>query len=135
MLQEAHRENNTPLALLEPLERARFFEGLAALYALKGKQPPPKGIMPWQSAALVRDVRNALVHGKAEWASEEGNHAKLSKRITSAKLPLSPFVSDPESAFPLGCMSAGVAKWAADTAGAVLKQMNVDLGMSLWGLR
>jgi hypothetical protein len=131
-LYEAHLANNTPRSVMEPLERASFFAGVGAVYGLKGLEPPTNDTEPWESGKLLRAMRNALVHGKAEWASDDGSHAKLSRRITTAKLPMSPFVPIHGPAFPLGCMSAGVAEWAAETAGAVIRQMSSDLEIPLW---
>lgn len=74
-----------------------------------------KGSPMSQRVKMLGSLRDGLVHPKAEW-STAGQGSKLSQLVLKAKIPLSPFETDAKDAFPLGCMSAGGARWAHDTA-------------------
>lgn len=111
------------------LERAPTLDRIQALLAHRSAECFDKGGEPFQSAELLRSIRNGLVHPKAEWDNASVRNKSLSRKIVGAGLPLSPFQQDPNLAFPHGCMSAGIAKWSADTARAVIKQMRERLGL------
>jgi hypothetical protein len=118
-----------PDGLLKPLQRAPFWDRVGAVYAYAGDAETEMGIEPYQSADLLRALRNGLAHPKAEWSDELDLHQKLTKRIVGARLPLSPFIPDQASAFPLGCMSAGVAAWAASSARAFIREARKVCGL------
>jgi hypothetical protein len=101
---------------------------------VKGR-PFDKGATPCQDVQLLCDIRNALTHPKAEWDDERKTGLPLSRRIVQRRLPLSPFELDPDLAFPHGCMSAGVADWAADLARSFVVDFRTRLGLRLqpWG--
>jgi len=75
----------------------------------------PKGDAFAQRVAMLGKLRDGLVHPKAEW-STAGKGSRLSELVRKAKIPLTPFEVDAKDAFPLGCMSAGGARWAYNTA-------------------
>lgn len=129
VLDETEDDLGIPEGLLRPIQRAPFWERVAAVYAFIGAPPPTMGSEPYQSADLLRALRNGLAHPKAEWDDAQASHKALTKRLLAARLPLSPFIDDPKTAFPHGCMSAGVAQWAADTARAFTREFCARCGL------
>lgn len=81
-----------------------------------GFQKVEKGSRTGQHARLLYRMRSSLAHARAEWSDDVKTHADLSAEIVQMGLPLSPFASPADKAFPVGCMSSGVAAWAVATA-------------------
>lgn len=128
-LDETEDDLSIPDALLRPLQRSPFWDRVGAVLAHIGAEQMDKGCEPSQSADLLRLLRNGLAHPKAEWFDERTTHKTLTDRVNGAHLPLSPFIPDPEKAFPMGCMSAGVAAWAADTARRFIRDFRERCGL------
>jgi hypothetical protein len=82
---------------------------------LKKKEPLERGATPFQNAADLIELRNALVHYTPEWSYEDGKHKKLGARLSN-RFDTSPFCVDGDSFFPKKCMSYGCAKWAVSSA-------------------
>jgi hypothetical protein len=127
---EAEDDLALPRELTDALDRVPTLEHVQALLAHCGSATFEKGAEPYQSAHLLRDLRNGLVHPKAEWDSARDRNKKLSKKILGAGLELSPFQPDPDFAFPHGCMSAGVARWAESSARLFIRELRSRLGLN-----
>lgn len=93
------------------------------ILALRGQPKLDRGSEPVQPFELLKKIRDGLVHPKAEWSSA-GTGSRLSDVVHRAKFPLSPFKTDPKDAFPYGCMAAGGAQWAHDTAFALISHLH-----------
>ena len=128
-LDETEDDLKIPEPLLIAIQRARFWDRAGAVLAYIGAEQFDKGLDPFRSADLLRALRNGLAHPKAEWFDERTTHKALSTRVISAGLPLSPFIDDPDKAFPFGCMSAGVAQWAAKTAEVFIRDFRTRCGL------
>ena len=111
-------------------ERAPTLHRAQTLLAHRGSVIFDKEAEPFQSTDLLRILRNGLVHPKAEWDNARDRNKHLSRKILDAHLPLSPFLSDPDLAFPYGCMSAGVATWAASSAREFVRELRSRLGLA-----
>jgi hypothetical protein len=89
-----------------------------------GKANFDKGKEPYQSAASLVDLRNALIHFKPEWDTEQDWHRKLENRLTTrfpqSKLTVN--IVGNLSWFPARCLGGGCAKWAC----AVVKEFADD---------
>lgn len=129
-IDEAEDDISLPAALAKALDRAPTLEHVQALLAHRGGTPFDPGAEPFRSADLLRALRNGLVHPKAEWDDAKDRNRKLSRRIIGARLPLSPFQPNPDLAFPHGCMSAGVASWAAASARQFIREMRSRLAIA-----
>ena len=116
--------------LTKTFERARALDVAQAILAFRNCIPFDRGSEPFQSADLLRALRNGLVHPKAEWDHDRVVHEKLTRRIVGQNLNLSPFVEDAKLAFPHGCMSAGVANWSARTAECFIRELRKRLDLS-----
>lgn len=88
-----------------PLEKYEF------ALLLKQSAQLDKGSSPYQDVAALVKLRNALIHFKPEWFSEQVEHARLS-RILVHRAMLSPFFPQTEPLFPRGWASHGTAVWA-----------------------
>lgn len=115
-LDEAAEDYGLPDNLGAALERAATLEKAQAFLDYARVGPFDRGSEPFQSAELLRVIRNGLVHPKAEWDNAKDRNDKITAKIIGARLPLSPFWPDQSLAFPHGCMSAGTALWATETA-------------------
>lgn len=118
-----------PSELTDVLDRTPSLSHAQALLALQGQTVFDKGAEPYQSADVLRAKRDGLVHPKAEWDDARDRSKSLSRKIIGARLPLSPFQQDPAVAFPYGCMSAGVAKWAELSARMFIRELRDRLGL------
>lgn len=126
---EIEGDLDLPRELKVVIERAKTLERAQALLAHLGKTPFDKGSEPYQGANLLKLLRNGLVHPWAEWDHARGRNYKLSRKIISAGLSLSPFQKDPELAFPYGCMSADVADWARSSAQNLIRELRQRLDL------
>lgn len=128
-MDEAEDDLAIPSELSAIFERAATLDRAQAILAHRGRSSFERGTEPFQSADLVRLLRNGLVHPKAEWDHDRQKNAQLSRRIVGANLELSPFQTDPDLAFPHGCMSASVAQWAASSAKKFISEFRVRLSL------
>ncbi|HEX4198040.1 MAG TPA: hypothetical protein VHZ26_11420 [Caulobacteraceae bacterium] len=126
-LDEAEDDLALPAELTDALDRAPTLEHAQALLAHRACTIFDRGAEPFQNAELLRALRNGLVHPKAEWDNARDLNKQLSRKIIGAHLPLSPFQPDPDLAFPHGCMSAGVASWAASSARHFIREFRSRL--------
>lgn len=88
---------------------------------------------PYEDVNALRELRNALVHYKPEWA--RGGHSPSDKmalrmeRRLNGKFPLNPFVSQGNPFFPDQCLGHGVAKWAIDSSMSFVNDFINKLGV------
>lgn len=123
-LDELQLTLGTPAAPQSPFVTGKLIDRLNASLKHHGKPRLVKGGKLGQKVDLLRRIRNALAHPKAEWSGANPKHVKLGDRVKNAKLVLNPFLPGGEPVFPMGIMSAGVARWAADTARDFLNDIN-----------
>jgi len=74
-----------------------------------------KGQNPFQDAAILVSLRNALVHYKPEWNNELDMHKKLESSL-STRFPHSRFCDKGDVFFPKKCLGHGCAAWAVNTS-------------------
>jgi len=84
----------------------------------------------WQHANLLVKLRNELVHYKSKWG-EDMEGEKLFRSLEQLRLPSPPWVqpSPHTNFFPHQCLSAARAKWAVETAVAVLDMFAAHLNV------
>ncbi len=128
-INEAEVELKLPDELIEALERSPAIKHAQAILAYQRCTSFDRGSTPMQRLQLLCDMRNRLVHPKAELDSQNLTRAKLSKKIVAARLPRSPFQRDPKLAFPDGCMSAGTAMWSWSTARTFIQDFRSQLAL------
>jgi len=83
-----------------------------------GRDPMQEGSEPFQSAAALIVLRNALTHFKPEWDDSLIEHKKLERRLRSYFAPsaLAERAKGRIVWFPHKCLGAGCATWACTTA-------------------
>ena len=88
-----------------PLEKFEF------ALVLKSRASLDRGAKPYQDVAALVRLRNALIHFKPEWFSQQEEHAKLSATLRTVAT-LSPFLQGTEPLFPRGWASHATVVWA-----------------------
>jgi hypothetical protein len=88
-IDEAEDDLALPVELTDALDRAPTLEHAQALLAHRGSATFDRGAEPFQSAELLRALRNGLVHPKAEWDDARDRNRQLSRKILGAGLGLS----------------------------------------------
>ena len=80
-----------------------------------------KGNPPFQDAASLVKLRNALVHYKSEWDDQAIVHSSLKQRLAVRFKP-NPYAPTGSLWFPHLCLGAGCASWSVDTATSFLHE-------------
>lgn len=113
----------------DAIDRAPTLGLAQAILALVGAEAFPTGAKTYQRANLLREVRNGLVHPKAEWSDNLKTHAMLSKRVVATHVALSPFAPNAAEAFPRGCMSSAFVTWAAKTSREFIHEFRIKASL------
>lgn len=109
-------------------------------FALLLKEGPTfdRGGSPFQEVFAIMKLRNALIHFKPEWFSEQEEHAKISA-LLQHRATLSPFFPPSEPLFPRGWASYKTVKWVINSAVAFLldfeRRAEVDKRMGKFASR
>lgn len=130
-LDEAAEDFGLPSNLAAVLEKASTLERAQAFLDHAGVAPFERGSEPFQSAELLRVIRNGLIHPRAEWDNAKDRNDRITAKIIGARIPLSPFWPDHSLAFPHGCMSAGAAHWASQAARQFIVAFREKLNLAL----
>ncbi|MBD1829111.1 hypothetical protein NDI47_05870 [Microcoleus vaginatus GB1-A2] len=104
--------NERRLQLIEKYEKA--------LYIVKSESFD-RGAEPYQSAASLISLRNALIHYKPEWigTGESYNQTlneKLRQKLENKIKKLNPMTREGSLFFPHRCLGYGCAKWAVESS-------------------
>jgi len=105
---------NIMAKLWELYEQKPTLEKYEFALLLKDGSAFNKGASPYQDVALIIKLRNALVHFKPEWFSQQEEHAKVSKHLKN-KAIMSPFFHSSEPLFPRGWASHATVKWVIES--------------------
>jgi len=111
----------------------RYQETLRAI----GKNPFKADTQPYRSVSLLVKLRNYLVYFPAEWlaiADEESGplpqtELPLIERQLKRQFPSTKFADPSKPFFPDHCLSAGCARWAADSSLAFAQQFSTHAGV------
>ncbi len=89
----------------------------------------PRGGEPTQSVQSLIRLRNALVHFRPEWDSNDsGDHAKLEIQLRG-KFNVTPFRAGGDSFFPKSCFGFGCGEWAVLSVYAYVEAFYKSIGM------
>jgi hypothetical protein len=98
------------------MEKRRMLDKFQIALAVTCRPMFDTGQQPYQDAALLVHLRNALVHFKPEWDDELRDHLKIEKQLRK-KFPLNPLADDLDILFfPKHCLGHGCAQWSVNTA-------------------
>jgi hypothetical protein len=96
---------------------------------LARKPPFDKGASPHQEAVFLIQLRNALVHYKPEWDTDQALHKTIERRLKSRFEP-NPFTIPTDAFFPKRCLGHGCAEWAVKSGEAFINEFFDRLGLA-----
>lgn len=111
---------------LPPLQKYQI-----AIYLAAKNAPLEEGEEPYQSAKLLIELRNKLVHFRPEWSGVDTSRLETKMR---GKFSLNPMVANNRPFFPDRCLSYGSAIWSVYTAIAFASVALKKIGLKLTGL-
>ena len=93
-----------------------------------------RGAEPYQSAASLISLRNALIHYKPEWigTGESYNQTlneKLRQKLEKKIKKLNPMTREGSLFFPHQCLGYGCAKWAVESSVKFTKEFFSKIGL------
>ncbi|GAB7121160.1 hypothetical protein [Natrinema sp. JCM 9743] len=130
-------ENESFYELIENLEEIedRDFERLPVLkkyqrlLAFADKSPFDQGREPYQSAYLLKEWRNRLVHAEVEWVDlDEEGEPSFAKSL-EGKFKKNPI--DPDLPFPRPYLSYDCSKWCIESAFEFVEEFYNRMGLEL----
>lgn len=92
---------------------------------------------PYRSASLVIKLRNYLVHFPGEWLAQPDEESgrlqqsdlPLIERQLKGQFPSTKFAWDAQAFFPNHCLSAGCARWAAESSLSFAREFSNRAGI------
>jgi hypothetical protein len=106
--------------LWETFEQRSITEKFEFALLLRNRQTMNRGARPYQDVAALIDLRNGLMHFKAEWENEAERHEQISRRL-HARFSPSPFLPD-RLVFPRRWATHSCTKWAVESCLAFSKE-------------
>ena len=119
------------VTLWEEDDRFNILHKYDLVLAACGKQRFDAGQDPYQSVGGLVDLRNALVHFKPEWDTEQDFHKKLEQRLANrfASSALAAQMTGNIAWFPARCLGAGCAEWACSVVAKFSTEFSTRLGI------
>ena len=110
-------------------QRAATLRKCQVALEVVGKPQFKPGEEPYQSAAAVFAVRNAIMHFKPEWDTEDETHASL-EQMLSGRFRENRFVRSTRAFFPHRALGGGLARWTCLSAIAFMTDFVARLGIA-----
>jgi hypothetical protein len=88
-----------------------------------------RGASPYWEAVDLIQLRNALIHYKPEWSTDQREHRKIERRL-NGQFALNPFAGPNDAFFPKKCLGHGCAEWAVQSGVSFIKQFFDRLGLA-----
>ena len=105
--------------LWELYEMKRTLEKFEFALFLLQASPFNRGASPYDDAAALTKLRNALVHFKPEWSTQQTEHAKVSAALQN-RASRSPFFGTNEQLFPRAWASHKSTRWVVQSVVALI---------------
>jgi hypothetical protein len=117
--------------LWEEIDQFSILKKYELALAFCGRDKLDRGAEPFQSAAALIDLRNALVHFKPEWDHSLDRHLLLHERLKNkfADCALSLRAEGKMLWFPHACMGLGCANWAVESARRFANHFAISMGI------
>lgn len=96
--------------------------------ALAEEQRFDRGAAPYQDVSALIQLRNALVHYKPEWDTDQNKHEKIESKLRSRFAP-NPFAGPSDAFFPKKCLGHGCAEWAVRSSVTFIESSFSRLGL------
>jgi hypothetical protein len=113
----------------EGIERNSTLVKYQIALILARKPPFDKGDSKYQEATFLIRLRNALVHYKPEWDTDQREHKKIEDRLKS-RFELNPFTIPTDAFFPKRCLGHGCAEWAVKSGKVFINEFFDRLGLA-----
>lgn len=109
---------------------------------ISDREPFDHGVEPYQSAKLVVELRNALIHYEPEWIilrADETSGRQVGHKFDDrlkGRFAENPHADPQDAFFPTRCLSAGCARWAVrasrDYVAEFWRRLGYTPPMHLW---
>jgi hypothetical protein len=119
--------------LWEELEEKSILRKYQTTLLLAQKPRFDSGVPPFQSAANLIALRNALVHYKPEWDNQLKDHKSIEDRLRNS-FAVNPFAAQDKAFFPSKCLGYGCAGWSVRTAWGFVKEFYEHLDLPYWAV-
>jgi hypothetical protein len=113
--------------LWDTVERQSILRKYQWVLSLARCEPFVRGEQPYQAAADLIELRDALVHFKPEWSHTPQRNENLERRL-GGKFPLNPMAAPGQFFIPYRCLGAGCARSAVRGALAFIDSFYERLG-------
>ena len=115
----------------------RTLDRCQAVLDATGKIPFKADQPPYRSASLVIKLRNYLVHFPGEWLAQPDDESAplrqsdlpLIERQLKGQFPSTKFAWSAQPFFPDHCLSAGCARWAAESSLSFAQEFSTRAGV------
>jgi len=111
------------------MERAPILHKYQVALIASGKPKFNRGQPPYQGADSLIKLRDALVHYKPEWDTDQRIHRNIEHRLRSG-FKLNPFAPTNAAFFPKRCLGHGCAQWAVATSLQFIEDFSSRMGLS-----
>jgi hypothetical protein len=117
---------------LRPRKRQHTLQLFNTMLRLLKKSPLAEGEQPYQSANLVRRLRNLMVHPEPGWVVtfSENPHEILSEQQEIVKQLRNDLKLDPDATFPRDILNSKCADWAVSSCESFLREFEERSGVS-----
>ena len=112
----------------EEVDRVSVLREYQTALLLCGRQKFDRGGAPYQDAESAVQLRNALVHYRPEWESEQDRHIALEQRLRK-RFDLNPLTAQRSLWFPHRCLSSDCASWVLKACTVFLLEFCSRLGI------
>jgi hypothetical protein len=114
------------------VERASVLEKFQMALLLAAREPFDKGLQPYQDAALLIKLRNALVHFEPGWVVTIGWNKQLEDfaKHLHMKFSENPLAGSGNPFFPDRCLGSGCAEWAVRATEAFLVDFHSKMSLT-----
>jgi hypothetical protein len=97
---------------------------------LAKKQKFSRDGSPYEEVDSLIDLRNALVHYKPEWDTDQRKHKEVEDSLKKARFALNPFSGPNDAFFPKKCLGHGCAEWAVNSSVSFINEFFGRLGLA-----
>jgi hypothetical protein len=112
----------------QELERKPILDKYQKALSLTGKPEFVRGDSSYQNVDSLIKLRDALVHYKPEWDTDQEEHKKIESRLKS-RFPRNPFAGPNDAFFPKKCLGHGCAEWAVKSSTRFVDDFFSKLGI------
>ena len=128
---EKHFPEHAPTVIAEiwdRIEKEPSLDKLAFALVLRNAPAFDRGSPPFQNAAALIRLRNALTHFKPEWTNSDGEHARISSKLENL-FDGTPFITGDRGLFPRRWASRSCTGWAVKSLIGIVLEFEKNGGL------